>query len=130
MLKLNTFYSWILSVIVIGSLIASIFVVYKIDPTENVQSIIYFYLATGTFLLSSSSLVLFFLRQKFGTKEMVKSHIQASLRQGFWITLLYATAMFLQSKGLFTWLNAVFLVFALTFLESYYLYNERKTRTN
>jgi hypothetical protein len=128
--KPNSFYSWVLGLLAIVSLIASVWVVYKLDPLANSGSVAIFYCCSGIFILSISALILFFFRQRFGTREMVKQHLKTSLRQGFWVALLYLAALILQSQGLFSWLNSAFLVIALTFLEVYFLYNERKSGTN
>jgi hypothetical protein len=114
----------------IVSLIASVWVVYSLDPGANAGNVAMFYGASGLFVLSSVALVMLFFRQRFGVREMVRYHLKISLRQAFWVSLLYVAALVLQSQELFTWLNSAFLVIALTFLEVYFLYNERKSGTN
>lgn len=128
--KLNSFYYWLLGLIAILSLIASVWVVYNLDPESKTGNVAIFYGCSGLFVISTVTLILFFFRQRFGVREMVQRHFKISLRQAAWVGLLYTAALILQSQGLFTWLNSAFLVIALTFLEVYFLYSEQKQGTN
>ena len=97
---------------------------------ENITNVVIFYACSGTFTLTLTALILFFFRQRFGIREMVWRHLMVSVRQGFWVAAMLIIALILQSYNLFSWLNSIFLVFALTFLEIYFLYNERRTQAN
>jgi hypothetical protein len=128
--KLHTLFTITLLSLAIASGIATTWVIYRLDPSASARNIIAFYVTSCLFVLGTCALTMFFFRERYGMRELVKRHFYVSLRQGAWMALLYGSSMFLQSKGLFTWLNSAFLVIALTFLESYFIYNERKPEPN
>jgi hypothetical protein len=128
--KINQLFTICLSTVAVLSLIASVWIVYQLDPFQSVDNILYFYFASGLLVLSLTALILYSFRQRFGVREFAQRHLKLSLRQGLWIAMFYVIALFLQSKDLYTWLNSIFLFAALTFLETYFIYNERKSGTN
>jgi hypothetical protein len=126
LLKPSFFYLSILGFVTLASLGASIWAINALDPEESVANVAIFYASSGMFVLAASAMALFSIRQRFGVREMVQKHFKVSLRQGTWGAVLYIAAMVLQANGLLTWLNSAFLLIALTFLETYFLYNDRK----
>jgi hypothetical protein len=128
-LKINSFYTIILLAFLLASLIGGIWVVYNLDPQAGLGNVALFFAASAVFVISAVALVLYYFRQRFGTRELVHRHFLVSVRQGFLVGLCYATALYLQSKGLFSWVNAGLLAAALVFLESYFIYSERRRRT-
>lgn len=129
MLKINTFYSYLLLLLAITSLAGGVGVIYKLEPS-NINNVIAFYSTTGLFVFSATAYFLYFFRQRFGVRELAQTHFIVSLRQGIWLAIFYVLSLILQYFELFTWLNTVFLMIALTCLESYFIYRERKSRLN
>lgn len=128
--RLITFFTIILLAIAFTSLIASAWVLTSLSPETDSKNVIWLYASTGLFVFSLLSWALFAFRQKFGLREFVSQHIFLSLRQGFLITLMFLASMILQEHRLFTWLNAAFLVVALSFLEGYFLYRSKNSPNN
>ncbi|MBX4187688.1 MAG: hypothetical protein KW793_00965 [Candidatus Doudnabacteria bacterium] len=130
MLKINSFYNFILLTISLLSTVLSVWIVYSLDPYQKLSNVFLFFLATGILVTSVVALVLYYFRQKFGVRELVHKHFAVSIRQGTLVGLAYVVGMLLQSKDLFTWLNSLFLVLALAFLEGYFIYSEKKSLDN
>jgi TRAP-type C4-dicarboxylate transport system permease large subunit len=127
-LKINTLYTLILLFLLLTSLVAGIWVIYNLDPNVSVNNVFWFFLSSGVFVSTSIALLLYVFRQRFGVRELAHTHFTVSLRQGFLIGLCYIISLFLQSKGLFTWLNSIYLMVALIFLESFFIYNQRRSQ--
>lgn len=125
MIKPSAFYTIILIVLGLTSIIAAVWVIVNLEPS-TASNLYAFYGSIGATILFVSALTMFSLRQKFGIREMVTSHFWISLRQGFWVAVMVVVALILQSNNLFSWLNTFYLILALTFLETYFLYNERQ----
>jgi len=124
--KLHTVYTVSLAALAALSGIASAWVTYNTEPAQGLGSLTAFYASTGLFTLSLVALAGYLVRARFGIREKVKRHFYVSLRQGAWVGLLFVASMYLESVQLFSWASSGLLVVALTFLESYYLNNERK----
>lgn len=76
------------------------------------------YLAlTGTLSVIGFLLRAALLRQQF----VVSRHVAVSFRQAVLLALLIVVALFLQSKSLLTWWNALLIVAALTVLEFFFI---------
>lgn len=104
--------------------------VYSLDPNEKLTNIVLFYFSSGLFALFTFAFLLYSFRQRFGVREMAKRHFLVSLRQGALIAICFITGLILQAHGLFTWVNSLFLVGALLFLEIFFIYNSRKANKN
>jgi len=85
-----------------------------------------FYIILFLALLGTLSLVGFFIRLIFVRKSVLFRHIGVSLRQAVLFSILITISFILQSSRLFTWWNAILLVFSFTLLEFFFL--SRKAR--
>ncbi|MEO8065650.1 MAG: hypothetical protein ABI643_02235 [Candidatus Doudnabacteria bacterium] len=84
-------------------------------------NVILFYFLAAVFTFSLLTLAGFFIRRRFGQRELLNHYLSQSVRQGIWFTLLIILSLFLLSKGMFSWLSGGLLVLTLFFLESYLL---------
>ncbi len=105
--------------------------IWLVDMTapERFGTILFFYILSGSLVFCVTTLADFYLLKFFGQREMQSYYFRISSRQGLWLTLLFIISLFLLSRNLFSWLNALFLVLALVFLESYIITkpNDRKS---
>jgi hypothetical protein len=71
--------------------------------------------------LSFSVFVLlgFYLRRMFGQPELLNKYFSIAVRQGIFLALILTASLVLASQGLFSWINAMFLVLAVVFFESF-----------
>lgn len=123
MKKTIKFYTAVLYAALIASILLLALIVSQLDPTSSLFAQFLFYTDLFVFVLSLSTLFSFYLRKMIGQPEQVNNYLKTAFRQGIWFGILIVVSMILQSFGLFSLLNAVFLVIALVFLESYFLYN-------
>lgn len=103
-----------------------IYVLATIDPTStNWLGFLLFYLSLFLALTGTASIIGFLVRFIALKHELVFRQVKDAFRQSFLFSLLIVAALYLLSQHLFSWLNAAFLVIALTLLE-YFLISYRK----
>jgi hypothetical protein len=122
--KTIQFYTAVLYAALAASVLLLVLIVSQLDPTGSTFSLILFYFDLFIFVLSLSTLLSFHMRKLIGQPEQINNYLKTGFRQGIWFAMLIVVSMILQSFGLFSLFNAIFLVVALVFLESYFLYNK------
>ncbi len=98
-------------------------IVGTVDPTDT-QPLVFgiFYASIFLALTGTLSVIGFLLRAALLRQQFVVSrHVAVSFRQAILLALLIVVALFLQSKSLLTWWNALLIVAALTVLEFFFI---------
>jgi len=102
------------------------YVVLTIDPLiTNWLGFALFYSALSIALIGAISLLGFVVRFILLKNELVFRSVKEAFRQSILLTILLVVSLFLLSKNLFTWLNAVALAIGLTVFE-FFLVSYRK----
>ena len=94
-----------------------------VDPTQT-QSVVFgaFYASLFLALTGTLSIIGFVLRVAFLRQQLVVSrHVAVSFRQAIMLALLIIVSLFLQSRSLLTWWNALLIVAAITMLEFFFI---------
>src|SRR5687768_4702507 len=94
-----------------------------VDPTDT-QPVVFgvFYASLWLALTGTLSIIGFVLRVALLKKQLVVSrHVAVSFRQAVLLSLLVVVSLFLQSRSLLTWWNALLIVAALTVLEFFFI---------
>ncbi len=103
-----------------------IFIVNVVDPfVTNWIGFILFYFSLFLSLLGTSALIGFFIRIII-KQELIFKIVKDAFRQSFLFSFLIIASLFLLSRDLFSWINVVFLIFALSILEFFLLSYEQK----
>jgi len=104
-------------------------VVMTIDPVKaSILGFILFYLAFFVMLVVWLTLVSFICRKVFSRGYLDPSeNAQRSLRQSLWWSLIVIVAVYLQTKGLLTWLNVALLILFLAVVEFFILSFKKKS---
>lgn len=118
-------YSVFLVLITLFSALGLILIIRYLDPYQSAFNIVIFYLSLLALVLSFTALAGFQVRQVLGQREHAGKDLRLSLRQAVWLSILIAGSLMLQSFGLFNFLNAIILILAFIFLESYFLYSNQ-----
>lgn len=98
-------------------------IVGTVDPTVT-QPMVFgaFYASLFLALTGTLSVVGFVLRIAFLRQQLVVSrHVAISFRQAIMLALLIVISLFLQSRSLLTWWNALLIVAAITVLEFFFI---------
>ncbi len=99
-----------------------IYVLFTINPEyTNWLGFLLFYLSLFLSLIGSSALIGFFIRFIILKHELAFRAVKEAFRQSFLFAILIIIALILLSFDLFTWLNILFLVVALSVLEFFML---------
>ncbi|MDP2755454.1 MAG: hypothetical protein Q8P40_13835 [Nitrospirota bacterium] len=110
--------------------IAFSFVLWTVNPeVTNTTGFLLFYLSL--FLAASgSAAIIGFVVRFIGLKhELIFNSVKQAFRQSFLFSFLIIAALFLLSKGLFSWGNLFLLVLGLSILE-YFLTSRSKYNAN
>lgn len=116
-------FNLLLGILLVLSAIGLVLILKFLDPFRSWLSVVLFYLTLSIFAVSLATFTGFKIRDIFGQKEKAGYYFLISLRQALWFSILIISSLILQSFGLFNFLNAIILVLAFTFLESYFLYS-------
>ncbi len=101
-------------------------VLWKINPEEaGAVGVIFFYLTLFASLTGVFSLAGFFVRKLIIRNEIDFRHVAVSFRQAIFFSILISGSLFLQSLGLFSWLNVILMLFVLTILEFFFISYKR-----
>jgi len=104
---------------------AWILILLNIDPTmTNWQGFLLFYLSLFFALVSSFTLINFFIRNKFFSGKPLFTQIEISLRHGIFFSTIIVGTLILQKMGMSTWQNALLLVIGIIVLEFYFMNRE------
>lgn len=95
------------------------YILFKVDPVDtNVLGFLFFYLSLFLAHLGTFSLVGLFLRIRYNKSELpVFRLVSVSYRQSVLMSTLIVGLLFLQSRGLLTWWNALLFLGLVTFIE-------------
>lgn len=97
-----------------------LFILFGTSPI-NTQKILVFYAVLSILTFSILGFLGLNVRMFLGQRELSQKYLYLSARQSLWLTLIVIISLLLVSHGLFSWINALFLIFFFTFLESYLL---------
>ena len=103
-------------------------VILSISPNEiGALTFLLFYLILGLAVIGTLTIVGFLIRKLFNKDELAFEHVIVSFRQAIWLSLILIISLFLQSKQLLAWWNAILLILGLGLIEFFYLgYNDQK----
>jgi hypothetical protein len=94
-------------------------VFFLVDPLLiGTIGIFMFYLSLMLALLGTIAIFGFFIRVKLrGSEAVIVREVSGAFRQGFFLSFLFTSSLYLQSKNLLVWWNLLLLISALTILE-------------
>ena len=120
-IKLFTVLLWV-GLVIFSGLFG--FILFRYTP-DGLSNLIMFYFSVLGLFFCAFALLGFYTRRFFGSRELAGRYMAISLRQGLWLGIIVAGSLFLLSHKLFNGVNAIFLVLALVFLESYIISKNR-----
>ena len=98
-----------------------------ISPQEiGILTFLLFYLILALAVTGTLTIVGFLVRKLFNKNELAFEHITVSFRQALWLSLILIISLYLQSKELLAWWNAILLVLGLGLIEFFYLGNNEQ----
>ena len=98
------------------------YVVWTVNPeATNAVGFALFYLSLFLSVAGTAAIIGFLIRFVFLRHELVIDKVKIAFRQSFLFAGFIAAALFLLSRGLFTWLNLILLIVALSVLEFFLL---------
>lgn len=93
-----------------------------ISPQEiGPLTFLLFYLILGLAVTGTLTIIGFLIRKLINRSELAFEHVKISFRQAVWIGLVLIVSLYLQSKQLLTWWNALLLVLGLSLIEFFYI---------
>lgn len=106
-------------------------ILFFINPSEaGVLAFLLFYVTLGISVLGTATVIGFFARRATLKKELAFEHVILSFRQGLWLAIVITVSLYLQSKELLTWWNAILLIIVLGLIEffclNYQIQQEKK----
>jgi hypothetical protein len=102
--------------------LSCVYVLFTVNPeATNWIGFTLFYVSLTFSLIGVSALLGFLFRFIILKKELAFRLVKDAFRQSFLFSALIVISLFLLSKGMFSWLNLVFLVVGLTVLEFFWL---------
>jgi hypothetical protein len=120
-------YLLIMSLTTLVSWLAFGFVIFTIDPQiTNWVGFALFYTSLFVALIGTFSILGFFIRFILLKEELVFRSVKEAFRQSFLLSFLLLSCMFLLSRNLFNWFNAILLALGLTVMEFFLVsYNKK-----
>ncbi len=104
------------------SWIGFLVVVFLVNPYEiGILSLIVFYLVLALAIIGTFTILGFLWRRLFSKEELAFYHVIVSFRQALWLALVLNINLYLQSLGLFSWLNAILIILVLALIEFFCL---------
>ena len=99
-----------------------VFILFLVNPeTTNWIGFSLFYSSLFLAIVGTAAIIGFFIRFVLLKQELAFRLVKEAFRQSFLIATLISISLVLLSRGLFTWLNLLFLVLGLTILEFFLL---------
>jgi len=100
-------------------------VINKLDPFESTGLALgLFYLSLFFALISTFTVIGFYLRVWLNRNEIYYNHINVALRQGFLLTLIALGCLTLQLLGALTWWSGLLFIATVTMIEFYFMARE------
>lgn len=97
-------------------------VIISISPNEiGPLTFLLFYLILALAVIGTLTIFGFLIRKFFNKNELAFEHVIVSFRQAIWLSLILIISLYLQSKQLLAWWNAVLLILGLGLIEFFYL---------
>lgn len=87
-----------------------------------------FYLILGLATLGTFTVIGFWMRKIFTKNELSFYNVIVSFRQGLWLSLVLVISLYLQSKGLLNWINAILFILSLSLIEFFCLNYEDNSK--
>lgn len=98
------------------------YIIWTINPAEtNGAGFLLFYLSLFFSLIGTAAIVGFLIRFVFLRRELAVNKVKIAFRQSFLFSGFIVAMLFLQSRSLLSWLNAVILIIGLSALEFFLL---------
>ena len=98
------------------------YVVFTVNPEiTNNAGFGLFYFSLFASLVGSAALVGFLIRFVFLRHELIGRTVKIAFRQSFMFAFFIIAVLFLQERGLLSWLNALILIIGLSALEFFLL---------
>lgn len=95
-----------------------VFILFSVDPcATNLIGFFLFYSSLFLSLVGSSAIMGFVVRFAFFRQILAFRSVKEAFRQSFLFSFLVIAVLFLLSKGLFSWLNLMFLTIGLSAME-------------
>ncbi len=92
------------------------------SPAESGKlTFLLFYLILGMSALGTFTIFGFWIRRIFSANELSFYNVIVSFRQGLWLSMVLTVSLYLQSKGLLNWINAVLFILSLSLIEFFCL---------
>ncbi len=102
-------------------------VILFISPNEiGSLTFLLFYLILALAVTGTLTIVGFLVRKLFNKNELAFEHVMVSFRQAIWLSLILIISLYLQSKQLLAWWNAILLIMGLGLIEFFYLSHNDK----
>jgi len=102
------------------------YILWTVNPeTTNWPGFLLFYVALFLAVTGTAALLGFVVRFVALKKELAFRSVKEAFRQSFLFAALIVISLMLLSKGLFSWLNLLFLVIGLSVLEFFLLSYEK-----
>jgi hypothetical protein len=93
-----------------------------ISPQEITSlTFLLFYLILGLAVMGTFTIFGFLIRKLFNKNELAFEHVIVSFRQAIWLSLILIISLYLQSRQLLAWWNAILLILGLGLIEFFYL---------
>ncbi|MBU4256899.1 hypothetical protein KKC04_00615 [Patescibacteria group bacterium] len=106
------------------------FILRTVNPeVTNTIGFLLFYLSLFLAVSGSAAIIGFVVRFIGLKRELVFNSVKQAFRQSFLFAFLIISALFLLSKGLFSWLNLLLLIAGLSMLE-FFLISHSKYNAN
>ena len=101
-------------------------IIFTVDPTStNSTGFILFYISLYLSIVGTAAIVGFLVRFVALKQHLAFRLVKDAFRQSFLFAALITFSLWLLPRGLFSWLNLLLLVIALTVLEFFWLSYER-----
>ncbi|MBD3270264.1 hypothetical protein GF376_01950 [Candidatus Peregrinibacteria bacterium] len=107
------------------SWIAFYLVINKLDPFESMGLALgMFFISLFFALVSTFTVIGFYLRLWLNRNEIYYNHINISLRQGILLTMIAVGSLLFQLLGVLTWWSGLLLIGTITMIEFYIVAKE------
>jgi len=116
----------LMSILTIICWLAWVFVIFFVNPKETgLIGFVLFYFSLFLAIVGTAAIIGFLVRTRLN-KGPVFKQVEASFRQGIWLSFLVVGLFLLQNLGILRWWNGVFLLLFLMFLEFFFLSSRKK----
>lgn len=101
------------------------------DPFESGKlTFLLFYLILGMSCLGTFTVFGFWIRKIFSKNVLSFYNVLVSFRQALWLSLVLTVSLYLQSKELLNWINAILFILSLGLIEFFCLNYQDNSNEN